>query len=124
MMYDSPCPLPHSVLPLRWCSRRDRRSTPTNVLLAFLPSPTPLCTAPQAVLKAGQAQYPDSCLLAISLANYMFDVRGMATAGWRQVDAARKLRPNLSFLFSIFVREQVGRGSGVLGFWGSGVLRF
>lgn len=64
------------------------------------------------MLRSGQAQYPQSVLLAISLSNFLIDVRGLVTSGWVQLDEAAKMDPRrgwaqLSFQFAIFTREQV-----------------
>lgn len=49
---------------------------------------------------------PDSPYLRIVYSNFLIEVRHNNHAGWQQLEAVRKLGPNLSYQFSIFTREQ------------------
>lgn len=67
---------------------------------------------PGGALQAGLAQWPQSPYLNLIYANFLIEVRGNIQSGWLQLEAARKLSPNLSFQFSIFSREQVSFSAG------------
>ena len=62
--------------------------------------------AAEAVLRAGVTVFPDSPYLHIVYSNFLIEVRKNDATGWSQLEAARKLKPNLSYQFSIFTREQ------------------